>query len=480
MSDIRLTTGLHTRLEQRLRLAPQIIQSIEILQLPTLALEELIHQEMTDNPVLEMRQMEPPDQPMDSQEVRDELPMPAEPAEDDDRDPVEIEVQEDWREFFGERPTRQGIEASDRKQEAMLNTAARPATLQESLLAQFRLLESTQAVFAAATDIIYNIDDAGYLQYPLADLVAGAKERYSVEDAEAALRLVQSLEPAGIGARNLSECLLLQLPHGENDLAREIIEQHLEDVEQNRLPRIAQKTGRSLEEVKAAVEYVSRLNPRPGASFGGDTAPGIVPDVIVDYTDKGYEVRLEDDHVPNLFISKLYEQLANSPDAPEQTRKYLRDKIRSARWLIDAIEQRRTTLFRISRSIVDLQTEFLDFGLSHLRPLKMQEVADRVAVHVSTVSRAIADKYIQTPRGVFPMKYFFTGGVSNDSGEMQTWRTIQQEIKDVVDKEDKLNPLSDEDIAAMLSQKGSHVARRTVTKYRKALGIASSRRRRAY
>jgi RNA polymerase sigma-54 factor len=479
MSDIRLSAGLHTRLEQRLRLAPQIIQSIEILQLPTVALEELIHQEMTDNPVLEMRQIEPPEPPQDGQEAPDE---PAEGSDgaDDDRDPIEIEVQEDWREFFGERPTRQGAEASDRKQEAMLNTAARPATLQESLLAQFRLLESSEAVSAAATDIIYNFDDAGYLQYPLGDLVAGAKERYSLAQAQEALRLVQSLEPAGIGARDLRECLLLQLPLGENDLAREIIEQHLEDVEQNRLPRIAQKTGYSVEEVKAAVEYISRLNPRPGASFGGETAPGIVPDVIVDYTDKGYEVRLEDDHVPNLFISKLYEQLAGSPDAPEQTKKYLRDKIRSARWLIDAIEQRRTTLFRISRSIVDLQTEFLDFGLSHLRPLRMQEVADKVAVHVSTVSRAIADKYIQTPRGIFPMKYFFTGGVSNDSGEMQTWRTIQQEIKDVVDKEDRASPLSDEDIAAMLSQKGSHVARRTVTKYRKALGIASSRRRKAY
>lgn len=480
MSDMRLSTGLHTRLEQRLKLAPQIIQSIEILQLPTLALEELIHQEMTDNPVLEMRQMEPPDQPQETRE--DEVPNEpvADADADDDQDPVEREVQEDWREFFGERPTRQGIEASDRKQDAMLNTAARPATLQEGLLAQFRLLNADNAVAAAATDIIYNLDDAGYLQYSLEDLVAGSKERYMLPEAEEALRLVQGLDPAGIGARNLAECLLLQVPAGEHDLAREIIEHHIEDIEQNRLPKIAQKTGRALEDVKAAVEFISKLNPRPGASFGGESAPGIVPDVIVDFTDKGYEVRLEDDHVPNLFISSLYEKLLSAPDAPDETKKYLRDKIRSARWLIDAIEQRRTTLFRISRAIVDMQKEFLDYGLSHLKPLRMQEVADKVAVHVSTVSRAIADKYMQTPRGIFPMKYFFTGGVSNDAGEMQTWRTIQQEIKDVVDKEDKSSPLSDEDIAEMLSRKGSHVARRTVTKYRKALGIASSRRRKAY
>ncbi len=299
-------------------------------------------------------------------------------------------------------------------------------------------------------------------------------------DAEKALALVQGLEPAGVGARNLKECLLLQLGDGGNALLREIIAEHLEDVEQNRLPRIVQRTGRSMDEIKAAVEEISRLNPRPGASFGGTSAPRIVPDVIVEYTDKGYEVRLEDGGVPNLFISSLYEKLVAAKDVPEETRRYLRDKIRSARWLIDAIEQRRTTLFRISRAIVDFQTDFLDFGLSRLRPLRMQEVADKVGVHVSTVSRAIADKYIQTPRGVFPMKYFFTGGVSTENGEVQTWRTIQQEIKDLVDREDKSSPLSDEEIAERLSQQGSPVARRTVTKYRKALAIPSSRRRRAY
>jgi len=469
--DIRLDTGLQTRLEQRLKLAPQIIQSIEILQLPTLALEELVHQEMIDNPVLEIRQQPP---------AGEEAPQPSEEAEEEDENPVRREIGEDWKEFFGERTRRQGQEASDRKQEAMANTAARPITLQEYLLGQFRLLETKPAVRAAATDVIYNLDAVGYLQYPLEDLTAAAQGRYTLEEAAEALKRVQGLDPPGVGGRDLKECLLMQIPEGENDLARELIADYLEDIERNRLPRIVQKTGRSLQEIKSAIEYISRLNPHPGSLFGGEPAPKIVPDVAAEYTDKGYEVRLEDDRVPNLFISRLYEKLAASSQASEATRKYLRDKIRQARWLIDAIEQRRTTLFRITRAIVDFQGEFFDYGLSHLKALRMQEVAEKVGVHVSTVSRAIADKYIQTPRGIFPMKYFFTGGVQNGAGELHTWRNIQQEMKDLIDKEDKSNPLSDDQIARILSSRGSPVARRTVTKYRKALHLASSRRRKAY
>jgi len=472
--DIRLDTGLHARLEQRLKLAPQVIQSIEILQLPTLALEGLIQQEMADNPVLEMKEVKP------AETAEPAEPAQTEPAEDDDEDPVEREMREDWREFFGERPRRRASELSDRKQEAMMNTAARPMTLQEYLLAQWRLLEKAPAVAAAGTDIIYNLDDGGYLQYPLEDLIANASPRHTLEDAREALNLVQSLDPPGVGARNLKESLLLQVGPDGPSLIREIIENHLEDIEQNRLPRIAQKTGVDIHEITAAVEYISKLNPRPGGNFGGQAAPRIMPDVLVEYTDKGYEVRLEDDRVPNLFISSLYEKLANSPDASEATKKYLRDKIRAARWLIDAIEQRRTTLYRIASAIVEFQTDFLDYGLSHLKTLRMQEVADKVGVHVSTVSRAIADKYIQTPRGIFPMKFFFTGGIPNGAGEAHTWRTIRQEIKDLVDKEDKARPLADDEIAHILSGKGSPVARRTVAKYRKTLHIPSSRRRRTF
>jgi len=466
--DMRLDTGLMTRLEQGIVLAPQVIQSIEILQLPTLALEEFIQREMADNPVLDTKSPEPSEtvgQPVESEE---------------EEGSVQAELRQDWREFFGERSRAQGKEASDRKQEAMLNIAARPMTLQEFVLVQFRLLDVAGGVEEAGTDIIYSLDDAGYLGATLEDLVAVAGGRYGMEEAVGALKLVQGLEPPGVGARNLKECLLLQVAADESDLVRQIIENHLEDVEQNRLPRIAQKTGFDIADVREAVAKISRLNPHPGSDFTGEAAPTIAPDIVVEYTDKGYEVRLEDGHVPNLYISAFYEKLANSSDASEATKKYLRDKIRAARWLIDAIEQRRTTLFRVSKSTIDVQKEFFDYGLSHLRPLRMQDIADKVGVHVSTVSRAIADKYIQTPRGIFPIKFFFTGGTASADGEAQTWRNIQQEIKDLVDKEDKGEPLADDEIARLLSAKGSRLARRTVAKYRKALHIPSSRRRKIF
>jgi len=471
--DMRLDTGLQTRLEQRLRLAPQIIQSIEILQLPTLALEKLIHQEMDENPVLEMRTVEPAGTA--------ELAAPPERSSvDDEEEDLLRDAVPEWREFRVRSSGRRAAEASDRKQEAMLNTAARPATLQEYLIGQFHLIDASKPVSDAGTDIIYSLDDNGYLRSPLEEIAAAAQGRYEFQDAEKALGLVQGLDPPGVGARDLREGLLLQLPAGADELVGEIIRNHLEDIEQNRLPKVAQKTGRRMDEIKSAVDFIARLDPRPGRNFGSQPVPRILPDVAVEYSDKGYEVRLEDDRVPNLFISSLYEKLANSATAGEVTKKYLREKIRAARWFIDAIEQRRTTLYRISKAVVEVQKDFLDFGLSHLKPLRMQDVADKVGVHVSTVSRAIADKYVQTPRGIFPIKYFFSGGVPNGAGEAHAWRTVQQEIKDLVDNENKADPLADDEITRILSSKGTFVARRTVAKYRKVLHIPPSRRRRAY
>lgn len=468
--DIRLDIGLHVRLEQRLKLAPQIIQSIKILQLPALALQELVFEEMSENPVIEMKQADPGDQ----------VPETSEEDPDEEEDPVQREIAEEWREFSGERPRRPDREASDRKHQAMLNTAAKPVSLQEYLLAQFGLLDLSEAASAAGEEIITNLDDNGYLRISLEELAADSDGAWDLEDAEEALAQVQGLEPPGVGGRSLLECLLVQVGPDGHDLVRRIIGDFLTDVERNRLPKIARRTGAEIEEVKEAIEYISHLNPRPGSLFSGQPAPRIVPDLVVEYTDKGYEVRLEDGHVPNLAISMLYEKLAASKNADPAARKYLKDKIRSARWLIDAIEQRKTTLYRITRAIVDVQKEFFDYGLSHLKPLRMQETADKVGVHVSTVSRAIADKYVQTPRGIFPLKYFFTGGLMTEGGEVQTWRTVQQEIRDLVESEDKSKPLSDEEISGQLAAKGYEVARRTVTKYRKALGIPSSRRRKSY
>jgi len=296
------------------------------------------------------------------------------------------------------------------------------------------------------------------------------------------LRLIQSLDPPGVGARDLQECLLLQMDStGNASLPRLLVSQHLEDIEKNRYPKIVRETGETLETIKRAVEFVTRLSPRPGALFGNEMPQYITPDVSVEQNDDGeYKVTLEDHRVPRLYISPIYARLLQDEDAGDEEREYVRKKIQSARWLIDAIEQRRNTLLRICEDIFDIQRDFLSRGIKHLKPLKMRTVADHANVHVSTVSRAISDKYAQTPRGIFPLKFFFTGGTKAAGGEMTSRKSVRQSVLEAIENEDKRHPLSDDEVARLLQQQGLDIARRTVTKYRKALNIPSSRRRRAY
>ena len=258
-----------------------------------------------------------------------------------------------------------------------------------------------------------------------------------------------------------------------------LISNHLEDLEHNRLPQIERKTGYSIEVIKDALEHLRKLNPKPGAAFTSTYVQPVQPDVFVELIEGGkYKVRLEDGHTPNLFISPYYRKLLTSTDTDEKTREYIKRKINSAQWLIESIEQRRNTLTRVAQAIVDHQTEFLNKGPESIEPLKMQQIADKVGVHVTTVSRAVDDKWIQTPRGIFPLKRFFVGGTVSAAGEEVAWDTVRMKLQEVIDKEDKANPLSDDDLVQELHKHGLTVARRTVTKYRKAMDIPSSRQRR--
>jgi len=476
---MRMETSLQMRPELRMKLAPQIIQSIEILQLPMLELQQRVKQELVENPVLEM---EEPTLAAD-QEAPD-----APPAVDDRKNPDEDyekvdSFEEVWREFDSRPRRRAGSDGEkDKKLEALQNTAARPISLQDYLANQLSLLELPDDVVRAAQNIVYNIDDNGYLRFDL-EAVRNSMDPPppSREALEQALGVVQHLDPPGVGARSLEECLLLQL-RGQPDgysLERQLIEHHLEDLAMNRYPKIAKETGRSIEQVKQAKDFISRLNPRPGSIFAGEMPQYITPDVMVEYVDGHYEVRLEDAFIPRLFVSPSYRRiLGEAKDS--QAKDYIRKKMNSARWLIDAIEQRRNTLYKIACEVVDQQREFLDRGVAALRPLKMQTVADRTGVHVSTVSRAIADKYMQTPRGIFDIKYFFTGGTRNAQGTLTSRKSVKQRVLDVIAAEDKRNPLSDDEIASQLQAAGLDVKRRTVTKYRKTMSIPSSRQRREY
>ena len=491
---MKLEFRQNMRMSQELRLAPQMIQSMEILQLATLELRRRIEQELEENPVLELAADTPEDAAAEAP-AEEASAATAEPAE---QDPIEAAREaaweRDWQESR-EAARNRGGDGEDPKMEAMNNTAARPSSLQDFLFGQFLLLESSEREQAVARNLVYNIDDAGYLPYTFESMIEsmdGLDTPATPAEIEAVLKRIQTLDPPGVGARDLRECLLLQLgPTPPGDLARTLIEHHLEDVEANRFPKIAKDTGRSLEEVKGAVEAIAALNPKPGMVFGGEATPAIHPDVVVEAIEGvgdqageivDYEVSVEGSALPELRISPYYgDRMKKEGGEDPQVRDYLKRKVESARWLIDAIRQRQDTLLKVARAVFRRQRGFLDHGSDHLTPLKMQEVADEVGVHVSTVSRAISEKHAQTPRGIFALKYFFTGGTQSvATGEMASWQAVKRKVLECVTAEDKRNPLSDGDIEESLRKDGLDVARRTVTKYRKLLKIPSSRQRREY
>lgn len=470
---IKLETTLQPRQELRLKLAPQIIQSIEILQLPIMDLQERIEQELEENPALEM-ELKPP------AEVETEEKETAETDNDIERLMGNLD---EWRDYFRQTESRRyDDEDKDDKLEALQNTSDKPISLHEHLYNQLRLTTIPEHLREIAENIIFNLDRNGYLRYPIEEIVRAMEPVRSVEEGKAALQIVQSLEPKGVGARDLVECLLLQLdpkdPHLE--LKRKIITQHLKEIEQNKLPQVAKACNISLEQLKQILNEIGELNPRPGSLFSDEVVPYIVPDVIVEEKEGNYEVILQEHYLPNLYISPEYQRMLRDASNGTEAREWIRRKIESANWLIKSIEQRRSTLYKVASKIVEMQKGFFERGISGLRPLKMQDVADAIGMHVSTVSRAIAGKYMQTPRGIYEMKFFFTGGLNTAEGVAQSWDAIKQKLLDIIAKEDKRNPLSDEEIVKKFAEAGTPIARRTVTKYRQALNIPSSRQRRQY
>ena len=479
---------------QKQVLAPRMIQSMEILQLPILALEERIAQEMVENPVLDLLEEDPdvpaesaapegPEAPDAPSEEERELVIDENHHNEDDFERL-MKMDEEWPEHFDDhsRPSRAEVEqAGERKLDAMANMMARPQSLQDYLRDQLGWFDLEPAVRAMAERIIYNLDPNGYVQGRLEDLLGPDAAKDDLALAQRALALVQRLDPLGVGARDLRECLLLQLIPGMPyyEQLQTLISSHLEDLEHNRLPVISRRTGYSIELIQQTLAELRKLNPKPGADFINPLVPPVTPDVFIEQTEDGkYKVRLEDGRTPSLFISPYYRKLFASGQANDETREYIKRKINSAQWLIDSIQQRRNTLTRVAQAIVDHQTEFLRKGPEAIEPLKMQQIADKVGVHVTTVSRAVDDKWIQTPRGIFPLKRFFCGGTTSADGEEVAWDTIRLKLQELIDGEDKQHPKSDDQLVKDLAGHGITVARRTVTKYRKAMNIPSSRQRR--
>jgi len=470
---MRIGLSQTARMEQRLVQSPQMIQAMQILQLSAMELEQKIAQELVENPFLEV-------------DERGE-----ESAEEEAQEEAEIEgMIETLERLERDRPpsrTRPSSEESDRKFEAMQNTPATYHSLGDSLLEGIALTELDERERELAEYLAYSLDPRGYLPESLADVAAGSGIPGATAEEFAAVlaKLRQATHPA-LGARDLKECLLLQLDAGslselETPLVRTLVEHHLEDITANRLPRIARSTGHSIDEVKEAIEAIRTLDPIPGREFGEFPAETIHPDVVVEEIEGRFEVRLTREGIPELTISSIYRRMLQEAKRGDAVRKWIKQRLESARWFIDAVAQRQNTLERIAKTIFARQMEFLRRGVKGLQPLRMLEVAEATGVHISTVSRAVAGKYAQTPHGIFPLRFFFSGGTAQASGGMASQASIQQRIKELVEKEDPRDPLSDDRLADLLREReGITIARRTITKYRKALGLPASSQRRAF
>ena len=471
-----------------------MIQSMEILQLPVLELQERIDQEMTENPVLEELEQE-------QLELEGAEALAAAEQSTQDEGEQELIVDEDSNnaedferlddldqeipDYFDELPrtsVNRVQEFSDRYHDTMANISQRGITLYEHLVLQLRELELEDELFSMAERIASTLDSegGGYLTIPLESLLRNDLDQQQLELAQQALFVLQQLDPIGVAARNLEECLLLQISV-EHPFYRELhllITNHLEDLEHNRLPVIQKQTGLSIEDIQLIWEELRQLNPKPAASFVEKPVISVVPDLFVHQEDDGrYVVSVEERDIPQLCISDYYRRRLKANDANKEEKEFLRRKLNGAQWLIDAIYQRQATLLKVSQAIVDHQYRVIDDGLEAIIPLKMQQIADQVGVHVTTVSRAVDDKWIQTPRGIFPLRGFFVGGTTGDDGEDVAWDNIRTKLQEIIDQEDKAKPHSDDELVRRLKQFGLSVARRTVTKYRKKMGVPSSRQR---
>src|SRR6266480_1408027 len=460
-------------------LSPQLQQSLLILQTPLLELRNLVQQEMETNPVLE----ELPDQP--GADERSEAESSADDNFDNEFQKL-ARLDEEWRDYMAQSASysadgsRGSKEAQDKRQ-FLFDSIPVQETLQQNLVGQLNQSVLSASDRKAAELIIGNIDDNGFLQSTPEEM--SLNSGIPQEDFEKMLALIQSFYPAGVGARDLRECLLIQLQREgkERSLEYRIVSEHMEDLGRHRFPEIARRMGISVEEVQKAADNIARLNPRPGQVFAAAPQNYVLPDVVVEKVDGDYQIILNNEQIPHLRISNLYKDIiASGNTQSSEVKNYVRDKIRSGKFLIRSIHQRQETIFNIVQQIVSRQRDFLEHGPSHLKPMTMAEVADAVGVHETTVSRAVSGKYMATPQGIFEMKYFFTPGYQTATGESLSNTSVKQAILELVKHESGSAPLSDHEIVEILTERGIPIARRTVAKYRSELNILPSHMRRKY
>jgi len=464
--------GIHQfqNLSMQQVLAPQLQQSLAILQAPTLELRNLVQQEIQTNPVLEeeISAAEPEDQIKGDSEFQEEFERLA-------------KLDEEWRDYMAQNVSYapRNPDEEERRQ-FFFDSIATQETLQQHLLEQLNMADVTPEQRQITELIIGNIDDFGFLQISVEEMALSAGK--SVEEVQQMLDLIQTFHPVGVGARDLRECLLIQLRRlgKENSLEYRIIKDYLDDLGRKRLPDAARKLRVSVEQIQKAANFIATLDPKPGQIFTSDPNNYVLPDVSVEKVSDGYSISFNSDQVPHLRISKTYKDLMVQGANGTEVRDYIREKIRSGKFLIKSIHQRQQTILNIANEIVKRQQEFLENGTASLKPMTMVQIAEAVNVHETTVSRAISGKYMATPQGIFEMKYFFTPGYQMSDGTSLSNTSVKETIDDLVRNEDTRDPLSDKEIVEILSDRGIPIARRTVAKYRAELNILPSNLRRQY
>lgn len=473
------------KLTQQLVMTPQLQQAIKLLQLSRLELLNTVQQELQENPVLEEtlegEEELPREVAQEAEPVEGEPePPPAEASDRREASDAEKIADIDWRNYTENSPqTGMGGGREDDERPSFEATLTRSATLAEHLQWQLQLSAIGEDEKLAASWIIGNIDEDGYLQSSLEEI--GRQAGVSESAVEGALKTVQTLDPSGVGARDLRECLLLQLGSlGIQDpLVFRLVDAHLAALQRRDLRGIARELGITVEEVARATEAIARLDPRPGRAFGGEEPIYITPDIYVYRVGDDFHVVLNEDGLPKLRINSLYRDvLSKDREVGKDTRDYVQDKVRSAMWLIKSIHQRQRTIYRVMQSIIRSQREFFEKGIAYLKPLNLRDVADDIGMHESTVSRVTTNKYAHTPQGIYELKYFFNSSINRVEGDAVASESVKEKIRRIIGSEDPRRPLSDQRIAQMLKNANIDIARRTVTKYRESMNILSSTKRR--
>jgi RNA polymerase sigma-54 factor len=476
---------LSLRQTQRLVMTPLLQQAIQLLQLSTLELQEVVQKELLENPLLEeVPPVEGSEAPGDaaSPEGADPVaPAPAAEPPSKETSTVDGERSDDLpfdltAALFDHHEERTPVSTEEREDLPFENLGRTEVLLSDSLTEQLRLATDDPMVLRVGEAIIGNLDEDGYLRAEVAEL--GELTGATPDVVEKVLALVQSFDPPGVAARTIQECLLLQLrlDPEPDPVSVEIVEQRFDELQRRRYAEIARAMKLSLERIMESVEEIQGLEPKPGRRFGGQETRYIVPDVVIQKVGQDYLVLLNEEGIPRLRVNALYRSLLRS--GGDEARQYVEQKVRSAVWLIKSVEQRQRTLRKVAQSLVKFQRDFLDGGIPHLRPLALRDVGEDIGMHESTISRVTTNKYVETPQGLFELKFFFHSGISSDRGEKVSSVSVKGMIREMAAAEDAGKPLSDHEIAQVLRGKGLNIARRTVAKYREELGILPSHQRR--